>query len=109
MGTAALTCGQRPLPVSLPSRKTRSSRQAHPGGRYGVVALAFSPDGKTLATGGYTSETYLWNTVRRTVIAVLTDLGANRGSVDIQADQFGSTSTLAAGDTTGAAYLWTSS
>ena len=41
-------------------------------GTLGTDAIAFSPDGKTIATGDYNGNTYLWNVAAPHVIATLT-------------------------------------
>lgn len=77
-------------------------------GKFGTVAVAFSPDGRTLASSGYTGQTYLWNIATASKISTLTDPGAAGSTVDVQADQFSPDGqAIATGDTNGAAYLWT--
>lgn len=45
----------------VPARKPRFGHAQNPGaGAPGVTAVAFSPDGKTLATGGTDGAVYLW-------------------------------------------------
>ncbi len=76
-------------------------------GQFGVVALAFSPDDRALASGGYDGQTYLWSFASGTLLRTLSVPGTGDPNVNIQAVEFGSGRTLAVGDTNGGAYLWT--
>jgi serine/threonine-protein kinase len=69
-----------------------------------VVSVAFSPDGKTLATGDSSGSTYLWDLATGTVIATLTDPGRNSSVESVAFSPDGKT--LAAGDSEGVTYLW---
>ena len=68
-----------------------------PGGQY-VTAIAFSPDGKTLATGNYNGTTYLWNVASGTHTVIpepATVWGVAISKTDV----------LAIGDDNGSTYL----
>ena len=68
----------------------------------GVLSVAFSPDGTTLATGD-TRSTYLWSLATRKVVATLRDpSGLSVDSVAFSPDG----TVLATGDTDGSTYLW---
>jgi WD40 repeat protein len=69
-----------------------------PGG-HDVTAVAFSPDGKTIATGNSDGTAYLWNpsSEARTVIS---EPGPVWGVA------FGKGGVLAIGDNDGSTYLW---
>jgi len=70
--------------------------------------VAFSPDGTILAAGGYTGQTYLWNTASRSLITSLRNPGSDSGTQNIQAVAFSPQgAALATGDTQGSTYLWT--
>ncbi len=72
------------------------------------MAVAFSPDGRTLATGGYTGQTYLWSLASRSVIAKPADPDISDSNQDVQAVEFSPDGKhLATGDTSGGTYLWT--
>jgi len=78
-------------------------------GQFGVVAVAFNNNGRTLATSGYTGQTYLWHVAGSNIrrIATLPDPGIAGQSGDVQAVQFSPDGkSLATGDTSGGTYLW---
>jgi WD40 repeat protein len=73
----------------------------------GVDAVAFDPDGKTLAVGDEDGITYLFNAASRRVIKRLDD---PNDVVNIFAVAFSPDgATLATGDGDGTTYLWTRS
>jgi hypothetical protein len=76
---------------------------ADPGAGGAVSALAFSPDGTTLAVGDDDGSTYLWNLSTSQVIGTL----SNPAGSGVQAVAFNPDGTLlAAGDANGRTYLW---
>jgi len=80
-----------------------------PVGQFGVVSVAFNNNGRTLATSGYTGQTYLWHVAGTNIhrIATLTDPGTAGQSANVQAVQFSPDGkSLATGDTSGGTYLW---
>ena len=86
--------------ASLPMRLVATF--ADPGSA-GVYAVAFSPDGRTLAMGDGGGSTYLWDVATRSRIATLTD----PGSGGVNAVAFSPVGkTLATGDGDGSTYLW---
>jgi serine/threonine protein kinase len=78
-----------------------------PGGDQ-VSALAFSPDGQTLAAGDRNDSAYLWNTTNHSVIATLTDPGGSANVSDsVNSVAFSPDGqTLATADGNGSTYLW---
>ena len=92
-----------PLLASTPSSQsfTFTSTFTDPGGG-GVTAVAFSPNGATLATADSESETYLWNTATGNQTATLTDPGGF-----ITAAAFSPNgATLLTANLNGHTYLW---
>jgi WD40 repeat protein len=68
-----------------------------------VQAVAFSPDGKTLATGDYDGETFTWNVATTGLLATLTD----PDGVGVWSAAFSPHGEiLATGDGNGNLYLW---
>jgi len=68
-----------------------------------VTAVAFSPDGRDIATGDADGNTYVWNAASRQIARTLTD----QGSAGVSSVAFSANSAvLAAGDGNGKAYLW---
>ena len=68
--------------------------------------VAFSPDGKTLASGGVDSIVFRWNiedTVRKTVIATL---GGFSTAIEAKAIAFSASGLLATGTVGGQVTLW---
>jgi WD40 repeat protein len=81
---------------------------ADPGSQ-GVSSVAFSPDGKTLATADANGHVYLWNTATRHITATLTAPNNDHafGSVASGSVAFGPDGVLATADPdTGNAHLW---
>ena len=98
--TAAPTSGISPAVTR--SRWVRTL--ADPSGA-GIWALAFSPDGKTLATGDYEGSTYLWDAAGSAgnPVATFTVPGGH----DVTAVAFSPDGkTIATGNSNGTAYLW---
>lgn len=70
----------------------------------GVLSVAFSPDGTTLATGEGTGTTYLWNLAAKRVTATLPDpLSSGMTSTSVALSPNGATLASASEDTV---YLW---
>jgi WD40 repeat protein len=69
----------------------------------GVRSMAFTADGKFLATADANGRTYVWSVVTRKIAATLRDPGSH--GVNAVAFRPGS-SVLAAGDANGRVYLW---
>jgi WD40 repeat protein len=69
-----------------------------------LFTVAASPDGDTVALGGYNGTIYLWNVAARTLIGTL----ANPHSRGVNSLAFGGHqgSIIAAGDNNGQTYLW---
>src|SRR5262249_12082449 len=68
-----------------------------------VTAVAFSPDGKDIATGDADGNTYVWNAASHQVARTLTD----QGSTGVASVAFSENSAvLATGDGNGKTYLW---
>jgi WD40 repeat protein len=68
-----------------------------------VTAVAFSPDGKDIATGDADGNTYVWNAASHQVARTLTD----QGSAGVSSVAFSENSAvLATGDGNGKTYLW---
>ena len=72
-------------------------------GTKGVISVAFSPDGRTLAAGDANGKAYVWDVTTAKPITTLTDPdGKTVYSVAFSPDG----KTLATGDTNGSTYLW---
>jgi WD40 repeat protein len=69
----------------------------------GVTALAFSPDGTTLAVADNDGNSYVWNVAAHRLVATLTDPESG-GVKQVAFSPDGKT--LVAGDANGSAYLW---
>jgi WD40 repeat protein len=68
-----------------------------------VTAVAFSPDGRDIATGDADGNTYIWNAGSRQIARTVTD----QGSTGVSSVAFSENSALlATGDADGKAYLW---
>ena len=90
------------IPISgTPSPAPGLSTLTDPSGRR-KNSLAFTSDGKALATG-HSDGIYLWNTTSGSRTATLTDPGS-KGVVAVAFASDGKT--LATGDQNGATYLW---
>src|SRR5262249_47278693 len=72
------------------------------GGSGGALSVAFSPDGKTLATGDVNGSTYLWGAATGSPMGKLTD----PGTTGVNAVAFSPDGRLAVGDSNGSVYLW---
>jgi len=75
-----------------------------PGGK-AVNSVAFSPDGKTLATGDANGSINLWDIATGNTSAIMTDPASGDqgvGAVAFSPDG----QILAVGDTNGTTYLW---
>jgi WD40 repeat protein len=82
-----------------------SEGMAGPDVPAGVVAVAFSRDGATLATGDSNGTTYLWNTATDRIAGTL--IAPSSGGFGVEALAFGPDGTvLAVGDVNGSTYLW---
>ena len=73
-------------------------------GSLGVDAVAFSPDGRVLATADHNGRIYPWNVATRRRAATLTDPGSD-GVASAAFSPGGRT--LATSDQNGSTYLWT--
>ena len=92
---------------------TLTDPSSGPDGAPDVEAVAFSPDGTTLAAGDGNDETYIWSLAARRVVAALNDTAGNMplgGGYDdsggVESLAFGPHRTLAVGDGDGNVYLW---
>ncbi len=75
-------------------------------GSAGVLAVAFSPDGRQLATADMNDHVYLWNATTGTLLRTLTDQGAG-GVLAVAFSPDGKI--LATSDKAGHVFLWNSS
>ncbi|HEY3903567.1 MAG TPA: hypothetical protein VGM14_06685, partial [Streptosporangiaceae bacterium] len=79
---------------------------ADPGIQTAVEAVAFSPDGQTLAAGDHDGSTYLWNVASRTVAGMLAT-SPYSGQPKVWAVAFSPDGQLlATGDRAGVTDLW---
>jgi hypothetical protein len=93
-----------PGPVPLNYRLADTLSDPRPGAE-GVNSVAFSPDGKTLATGDWNGNIYLWDVSAGTRTGALPDPDVNGDGVySVAFSPDGKT--LATGDANGSAYLW---
>lgn len=69
-------------PAAALFHATLAATLTNPEGSNGVNAVAFSPDGATLALGDGYGRTYLWDVATGRVTATLKDPGSGSSSVD---------------------------
>lgn len=94
--------------TSPPSMAPRQLTAFHdPGSSPQAYALAFSPDGATLAIGDYDNSTYLWSVALRKVIATLPNPTSTSSHVWVSSVAFSPNgAVLAVGDDDNSTYLW---
>jgi WD40 repeat protein len=99
--TAALAAGPEPGCSGDPAAGPPAVLPVPDGQK--VTAVAFSPDGRDLATGDADGNTYVWDAARRELARTLTD----QGGTGVAAVAFSANSAvLATGDANGKTYLW---
>jgi Tol biopolymer transport system component len=93
-----------PKPAAAAIHASMVATLTNPEGSNGVDAVAFSPDGATLALGDGDSSTYLWDVATGRLVATLADPPHSGGVMEVAFSPDGQT--LATGDLDDRIHLW---